>query len=256
MTDQPDAPTGEGGRPRFAFVIPVYNHPKTVAGVVAKVSAYGLPVFVVDDGSDDETRRVLDELGDVTLIRHDRNRGKGVALTTGLYAAAAVADWAVALDADGQHDPKDARALMAAAVELGRGVVVGNRLGMLGPHIPWTSRFGRGFSNFWVRASGGPRIGDSQSGYRVYPLPDVLQWGARSERFQWEVEILVRANWVGVPVREVDISVDYAPVGGRVSHFRPWTDFWRNSATFTGLIFRRLFTRRTTRAKLLPPPAQ
>lgn len=242
--------------PRFAFVIPVYNHAATVAAVVEGVRSYGRPVFVVDDGSTDETRRVLDALTGVELIRHDRNRGKGAALESGLRAAAAVADWAVALDADGQHDPADAAALMAEAGRQDgqdRAVVIGNRLGMMKDHIPWTSRFGRGFSNFWVRASGGPRVMDSQSGFRAYPLPDVLRWGARAKRFEWEVEILVRAAWKGVRVCELDVSVHYAPRAERVSHFRPWTDFWRNFATFTGLIFRRLFTGRARRARLLPP---
>jgi glycosyltransferase involved in cell wall biosynthesis len=250
MTDPAQKPQ----RDRFAFLIPVYNHAAQLPAVVAGVRQYGCPVFVVDDGSTDETRQRLAALEGVELLRHPHNRGKGAALLTGMAAAARVADWAITLDADGQHDPADAAALMAAARKRPRSLLLGNRLGMLGPHIPWTSRFGRGFSNFWVRAAGGPRVADSQSGYRVYPLPEVLRWGARSRRFQFEVEILVLARWHGMPVSEVDISVHYAPRGERVSHFKPWTDFWRNSATFSGLIARRLLLSRRRRARLLPPP--
>jgi len=238
---------------RFAFVIPVYNHSASVAGVVEGVRRHACPVFVVDDGSTDRTRQVLDSLVGVELLRHERNQGKGVALMTGLAAAARVADFGISIDADGQHDPADARLLMDAARRFGRALIVGNRLGMLGPHIPWTSRFGRGFSNFWVRAAGGPRIGDSQSGYRIYPLPEVLRLGSRARRFQWEVEILVLAHWKGLAVHELDVSVHYAPRGERISHFRPWADFWRNSATFSGLIFKRLFVPRSRRVRLLPP---
>lgn len=244
---------------RFAFVIPAYNHGGTLEGVIRGVASLGLPVFVVDDGSSDDTPAVLTRLADeglpgLTVLTHPENRGKGAALMTGLSAAARVADWAVSIDADGQHDPADAGPLMDEARRRGRAIVIGNRLGMQGPHTPWTSRFGRGFSNFWVRASGGPPIADSQSGYRVYPLPDVLCWGSRSRRFQWEVEIVVLAHWFRVPVCEVDISVHYAPRGERISHFRPWVDFWRNSATFTSLIVRRIFVPRTRRTRLLPPP--
>ncbi len=248
-------PGGSGDADRFAFVIPVYNHAGSVASVVEGLRRYAAPIFVVDDGSTDEIRDVLSGLHDVELISHPENRGKGAALLSGMTAAARVADWAVSIDADGQHDPADAEALMATARRQGRAMIVGRRLGMLGPDIPWTSRFGRGFSNFWVRASGGPRIADSQSGFRIYPLPDVLRWGSRALRFQWEVEILVLARWKGVPVSEVDISVDYAPFGERISHFRPWVDFFRNTATFTSLIFRRLFVPRRSRARLLAPPS-
>ncbi len=244
----------DGTANEFAFVIPVYNHSKSMPWLVQAVSQYGFPVFVVDDGSDEETKSTLESLDGIVLLRHDTNMGKGAALLTGMSEAAKIARWAITLDADGQHDPRDAALLMAEAKNIHRGIIVGNRRGMLGPHIPWTSRFGRGFSNFWVRASGGPKVSDTQSGYRVYPLPEVLMWASRAHRFQWEVEILVLAHWHGVPIKEVPVSVNYEPKGIRISHFRPWVDFWRNSATFTGLIFKRIFLPRRKRAKLIPPP--
>lgn len=233
---------------RFAFVVPVYNHGARLAEVVAGLRPYGLPVFVVDDGSTDETRQVLAMLADVLLLRHAENRGKGAALLTGFRAAAAVADFAVSLDADGQHDPRDCARLISRARAVGRGLVIGRRQGMRSLHTPWTSRFGRGFSNFWVRAAGGPRIGDSQSGFRAYPLPDVLRWGVRARRFQFEVEILAQAAWRGVPIVEEDVSVRYEP--DRTSHFRPFVDFCRNSGTFSRLIATRLLVPRTRRARL------
>ncbi len=253
MTQETQA-SGKTGAHEFAFVIPVYNHSKSIKHVVDGLRQYGFPVFVVDDGSEDETRKVLESLNDVVLLRHETNKGKGAALLTGMNEAAKVSKWAITLDADGQHDPADAALLVAEAKKTTKGVIVGNRRGMIGPHIPWTSRFGRGFSNFWVRAAGGPEVSDTQSGYRIYPLPDVLTWGSRARRFQFEVEILVLAHWHDIPVREVQVGVNYEPRGGRISHFRPWVDFWRNSATFTGLIFRRIFIPKKVRSRLLPPP--
>jgi len=240
--------------PRFAFVIPVYDHPRSLPRVVAGARTYACPVFVVDDGSGAEARAALDALPGITLLRHPENRGKGAALLTGLAAAAGVADYAVCLDADGQHDPADAAGLMAAAASGPRRILVGRRRGMHGPHIPWTSRFGRKFSNFWVWASGGPPLLDTQSGYRLYPLPEVLRLGSRARRFQWEVEIVVLAHWKGLPVEEREVGVVYDPPGGRVSHFRPWTDFWRNARTFMRLILTRLCVSRARRARWLPAP--
>ena len=166
--------------------------------------------------------------------------GKGAALMTGFAEAAKIADWAISLDADGQHNPSDAIPMIRSIPKGKRPIVVGMRNGMMGPDVPWTSRFGRKFSNFWVWVSGGPSITDSQSGFRIYPLPEALQLKVAARRFQFEVEILVKAGWKGVPVLEIPVSVNYQPEGERISHFRPFIDFVRNSYTFMRLILQRL----------------
>lgn len=226
---------------RFAVIIPVYNHGPSVENVIAEALKLNLPVFVVDDGSTDDTYDRIRRFTDIRILRHGKNKGKGAAIMTGFQEAARIVDWGVTLDADGQHDPRDARALIRAAEKSGRAVVVGRRTGMDNPHVQWTSRFGRKFSNFWVRVCGGPWISDSQSGFRVYPLPEVMEWGVASRRFEFEVEVLVRAHWNGVSVVEVPVGVNYLPPGERISHFRPWVDFSRNAKTFTRLIVRRIF---------------
>jgi glycosyltransferase involved in cell wall biosynthesis len=226
---------------RVVVIIPVYNHGTEVGAVIERTRPLGLPIFVVDDGSTDETPQVLQGLEGITVLRHPVNRGKGAALLTGFAAAAPTCDYALTLDADGQHDPSDGPALLAVARQGERVLVVGNRQGMAQDTVPWTSRFGRRFSNFWVWVSGGPWIGDSQSGFRLYPLPETLALGVLARRYQFEVEVLVRARQSGIATVEVPVSVVYQPKGVRVSHFRPWRDFLRNSATFTRLIWARLF---------------
>ena len=226
---------------RFAFVIPVYNHAATVAQVIKDAQKMGYPVFVVDDGSTDNTYDQIKEIAGIQILRHPQNQGKGAAIMTGFAAAAAVADWAITIDADGQHYPEDAKILIKALPKKSRPIVVGARADMTGEHVPWTSSFGRKFSNFWVRTSGGPKISDSQSGFRIYPLPEALHLKTKARRFQFEVEILVQAKRNGIPVIEAPVRVRYNPEGGRISHFRPFVDFLRNSSTFTRLIFRRIF---------------
>lgn len=231
---------------RFAVIIPVYNHATTVAQVVRQAQALGYPVFVVDDGSTDETPQRLMAINGITLLHHSKNEGKGAAIITGFMAASHVADFAITLDADGQHYPEDALKLIEVIPSKKRPIVIGAREGMTarqGAHIPWTSRFGRKFSNFWVRMSGGPKLSDSQSGMRIYPLPESMSLNIRARRFQFEVEILVQAKRRGIPIIEVPIRVVYSPDGLRVSHFRPFVDFLRNSKTFTRLIFTRIFSR-------------
>lgn len=226
---------------RFAVLIPVYNHAGGVVSVIERVLALDLPVWVVDDGSTDGTAAGLARFGGITVLRHEKNRGKGAALLTGFEAMAGKADWAVTLDADGQHDPKDVSGLIRTIPTGLRPIVIGRREGMVGDDVPWTSRFGRKFSNFWVRAAGGPVLSDTQSGMRIYPLPEALGLGVRARRFQFEVEILVRARWQGIPIVEAPVHVSYTTPGmKRISHFRPFVDFCRNSGTFSRLIFLRI----------------
>ena len=220
-----------------------------IEAVIESALELNLPVIVVDDGSTDSGPNRIKNIDGLQYLRHRENRGKGAAIMTGFERAAQIAaNWAVTIDADGQHQPEDALNLIRVIPEGSRPLVVGMRQGMIGRDVPWTSRFGRKFSNFWVRISGGPAMTDSQSGFRLYPLPESMNLGVKARRFQFEVEILVRAAWANIPVIEVPVRVSYAGKSQRISHFRPLVDFLRNTRTFYQLITRRLlvhpFTRR------------
>ncbi len=229
---------------RTCFVIPVYNHYATVWDVIDEARKTGFPVIVVDDGSTDKMAdidpRTDKRLVDITFIRHTSNWGKGAALITGFRVAAKKSAWAISVDADGQHHPADYHSLVRAILPGIRPIVVGKRLGMDSRKIPWTGRYGRKFSNFWVRLAGGPGVTDTQSGFRLYPLPEVLDLDTHAKRFQFEVEVLVKARWHGLPVLEAPVSVHYPPGVARVSHFRPFVDFMRNTVVFSRLIFQRI----------------
>jgi len=240
----PDARLTDMPRHRVAVVIPVYNHEQMVADVVQGSLNLGIPVIVVDDGSTDATYDQIRRIEGIHILRHRSNRGKGAALLTGFAAAAKLSDWAISLDADGQHNPEDAQRLIDAIPETGRPIIIGRREGMLGADVPWTSRFGREFSNFWVRMSGGPAVADSQSGFRAYPLPECLHLGVSTRRFQFEIEILVKAEWSHMAVTEVPVCVSYRPGIRRISHFHPFLDFLRNTALFSRLITYRILTLR------------
>jgi len=225
---------------RYAIVIPAYNHGTQVRGVVEKCLQLRLPVIVVDDGSTDATPYVLASLSGVTVIHHKKNQGKGASLLTGFAAALRLADWAITIDADGQHDPEDILSLIQAVPGGQRPFVIGKRTGMEHGNVPWTSRWGRRFANFWVWISCGRWLSDSQSGFRVYPLPETLHLGTKAKRYQFEVEVLVRAVWCGIPIIEAPVRALYGPLEERVSHFRPWLDFWRNTRTFARLVATRV----------------
>lgn len=240
LTRRPVSQTGS--KRKAAVVIPVYNHEQMVAGVVQRSLSLGLPVIVVDDGSTDGTYEQIKRIEGIRLLRHRSNRGKGAALLTGFAAAAELSDWAITLDADGQHNPEDVQTLIDAIPADERPIIIGKREGMFGPDVPWTSRFGREFSNFWVWVSGGPVVADSQSGFRAYPLPECLHLGVVARRFQFEIEVLVKANWSRMPVTEASVRVSYTPGSRRISHFHPFFDFLRNTGLFSRLITHRILT--------------
>ena len=225
---------------RTAFIIPIYNHADAIGAVIDKLQTFKCPLYVIDDGSTDDTPKVLESLSGVTVIRHPINQGKGAALMTGFAAAAPLADWAITLDADGQHDPADALSLIKTVADGKRSLVVGRRTHMLEKGAPWTSRWGRGFSNFWVWACSGLLLSDTQSGFRLYPLPETLRLAPRDKRFQFEVEVLVLAAWSGMMIREASVSTQYLTPDKKISHFRPWMDFWRNTVTFSRLLAMRV----------------
>jgi glycosyltransferase involved in cell wall biosynthesis len=138
---------------RFAVLIPVYNHVGGVVSVVERALALGLPVWVVDDGSTDGTAAALEQFSGIQVLRHEKNRGKGEAILTGLAAMNGKADWAVTLDADGQHDPADVPGLMRAIPVGGRPIVIGRREGMMGEDVPGRAASG---GNFPISGSGRP----------------------------------------------------------------------------------------------------
>ncbi len=226
-----------------AVIIPVYNHGRQIGAVIRRTLQLGLPVFVVDDGSTDDTAENIAAIDGICILHHSANKGKGASLLTGFAAARKEGcDYAITLDGDGQHNPEDAIKLLNAVSGGERCIVIGRRQGMDGrKNVPWTSRFGRKFSNFWVWTAGGPWVEDSQSGFRLYPVPEVLELAVRARRYQFEVEVLVKARQQGIKIKEVPVQVIYQPRGERVSHFRPWLDFHRNSAVFSRLIFSRIF---------------
>ena len=124
----------------------------------------------------------------------------------------------VTIDADGQHDPADFLRFLPIIRENPLAVVVGKRV-FDKNNSPSLSRFGRSFSNFWFRVQTSSSLKDTQSGFRAYPIA-VLNWlKLHDKRYSFEVEVLVKAAWAGIEIKEVDISVYYPPSRDRISHF-------------------------------------
>jgi len=224
---------------KILLVIPLYNHGATVRTVVEKGLEAGWPVLVVDDGSSDGGLDRVGDLGCATL-RFEVNRGKGAAILAGARWAAE-RDYAriITVDADDQLDPGEARLLAEAAGDP-QALVIGARR-MDRSNAPGASLFGRRFSNFWVRLECGRDLADTQSGYRLYPVRELLQLAPRCRRYDFEVEVLTRAAWSGLPILTVEVSVNYPPGAERVSHFHQLKDNLRLTALHSRLVLRALW---------------
>lgn len=222
-------------------VIPTYQNAKTLLKVVSDVHRVVDTVFVVDDGSNDDTAALLDKATGnerpEKVLTHAKNQGKGAALKTGLtYARQQGFHYAVTVDADGQHRADDIPALLKAVEEEPDALAIGSR-GLQHENMPAKSTFANRFSNFWFALQTFQRLPDTQSGLRVYPLRRLhgLRW--MSARYEAELTLLVFSAWAGVKLLPVPVSVYYPPRDQRVTHFRPGRDFTRISVLNTLLCF-------------------
>ncbi len=228
------------GKLKILLVIPVYNHGSTLVEVTDKALSTGYPVLVVDDGSSDGGWRGLAGL-QCQLHRLPCNMGKGAAILAGARLAMEQGfDAIISLDADGQHDPGEVRLLAGEAESGGWPTIVIGARQMVQETVPGSSLWGRSFSNFWVRLESGVDLDDTQSGMRLYPVKELLSLKLTKTRYDFEVEVLVKALWSGVFVRSVPVSVYYPPRHERVSHFHKIRDNWRLTRLHTALVCRRL----------------
>jgi uncharacterized protein (DUF2062 family) len=222
------------------LLIPLYNHGATVRTVVEKGLAAGWPVLVVDDGSTDDGLDRVSDLACATM-RFEINRGKGAAILAGArWAAGHGYQMIVTVDADDQLDPGETRFLVEAAAGKEQALVIGARR-MDRRNAPGSSLFGRRFSNFWVRLECGRDLPDTQSGFRLYPVRELLQLATGCRRYDFEVEVLTRAAWAGLPILSVPVSVRYPSGTERVSHFHQFKDNLRLTCLHTRLVLRALW---------------
>ncbi len=205
------------------IIVPTYNNPLTIKDVAFDIVNHGYKLIIIDDGSDIEVEKLFTEVekDNITFVKHEINKGKGEAITSGVVKAKELGyTHVVSLDGDGQHLASQIKYLIEACN--GDEIIIGARNFDI-DNIPNGSKFGRWFSNFWACWDTGYEITDSLSGFRVYPI-SILDLVIKTTRFDWEMEVLVRHADSGKSIKEVIIECYYPTAEERVSHFRKFWD--------------------------------
>lgn len=214
---------------RPCIIIPIYDHEDTIAKRIAALAPYRLHCFIIDDGSGEPTRRQLENLASknsaLTIRRIEKNTGKGAAVMLGLQMASRRGyTHALQIDADEQHDASDVPRLLAMAEKHPEAVVAGQPV--LDDSLPAIRRWSRRITHFWVGIETfSLEPPDTMCGLRVYPVAPTLELIEKARpgrRMDFDIEIMVRMIWAGVPLVTLPVRVRY-PLGGK-SHFMYFRD--------------------------------
>ena len=215
-----------------AVVIPALDAAASIRAVVdsTRCAVPNATIIVVDDGSADATAALARKAG-AKVVRLEENRGKGAALRAGIAVAVQEGSGAIiTLDADGQHDPAHALALLAALDTAD--IAIGTRT-RRGTMMPIRRRLTNALANSAVTRLTGAVIEDSQSGFRAIRRRVAQEVHGVGDRFEYETDFLIRACRAGLRIVSVPIPTIY---GGR-SHFRSFADsasivrtLWRHRA--------------------------
>ncbi len=220
----------------ICVIVPTYNNAATLAPLLNDLAEYTEQIIVINDGSTDHTSGILSEFQALEIVSYPQNRGKGYALRQGLAMAYSLGyRFAISIDSDGQHFASDLPRFLKV-LEGNEGSIIMGVRNMNQMAVPGKSNFGRKFSNFWFEVETGLRLKDTQSGYRLYPVKELHGIRFVTNKFEFEIEVLVRSAWEGIPITEVPVKVYYAEKDKRVSHFRPFRDFTRISVLNTVLV--------------------
>ncbi|MEO5892548.1 MAG: DUF2062 domain-containing protein [Ferruginibacter sp.] len=221
---------------RACVIIPTYNNASTLAKVISDVAFYTTNIIVVNDGSTDDTVIIAGKFPFIKLLSYPKNVGKGWALRKAFaFASELNYKFAITIDSDGQHFAKDLPTFINRLQLVPDAIIIGSR-NMDQASVPGKSSFGHKFSNFWFKVETGINCPDTQSGYRLYPIWLLKDINFITRKYEFEIEVLVRAAWKGIKIESVPVSVYYPPKDERISHFRPFKDFTRISILNTFLV--------------------
>jgi len=192
------------------IVLPAYNEEKVIRDTLEEIRSAGYSnIIVVDDGSRDQTYEKVRAVPGVVALRHRLNRGKGAATKTGIEAAKLLdATTIVTMDSDGQHNPADIARLIEPIQKNHCDVVLGTRL--KDPRgMPWYKILANWVGNAITWYFYGLWVSDSQSGFRAYSRHASELINTKTDRYEYDSEVIREIYLYKLKYREVPIEVRY-----------------------------------------------
>jgi len=190
-------------------IIPAHNESKHIVQVLKQACQFVDYLIVVDDGSTDDTYDLVKAIGgNVKVLRHSINLGKGAALKTGCEAALMLkTDIIVCMDADGQHNPKHISKFIELLANQPVDVVFGSR--EFNSHMPFTMMMGNYLLSWLINWLFHVKIHDSQSGYRAFTSLAYQQLKWESTGYQVETEMIAHVSEANLRYAEFTIETIY-----------------------------------------------
>ena len=196
-------------QPLLSVIMPVYNEQETLTEILTRVRAVDLEkeIVVVDDGSSDGTRDILKEeekKGDLKILYHEVNKGKGAAVRTGLEHASG--DFIIIQDADLEYDPREYPKLLKPILEGEAEVVYGSRSLVFKETMFLLQALGNKIVTLATNLLYGIALSDMETCYKVFRAEVITSIPLRSRRFELEPEITAKLLKRGYRIHEVPIS--------------------------------------------------
>ena len=194
---------------KVAIGIPAYNEEKNIASVISKLSKFGYSIIVCDDGSDDQTNQIAEKMG-ALVITHKKNLGYGAAIGSLFFKAKDMGlDVLVTMDADGQHRPKDVKAVLDPILKEEADIVIGSRFLVENKEMPSYRKTGIKMITKLANTALDKQITDSQSGFRGYNKRVLSVISPTESGMGVSNEILIKASKQGFKIDEAPIKVSY-----------------------------------------------
>lgn len=220
---------------KTCVLIPSYNEAKTIGGIVKLLVGRGLTVYVVDDGSVDNTASEASRQG-AKVIRNSKNMGKGAALRKGFEGIlAGVYDSVIIMDGDDQHDVTDIAHLIKKMRETGAGIVIGNRM-LDTSSMPYIRIAVNSLMSNIISKLAGQYMPDTQCGFRLIRREVLERIVLRSDRYEIESEMILKAAKKGFRIESIPVKTVYK---GQKSKINPVFDTIRFIAFLIRLFFER-----------------
>lgn len=226
---------------KYAFLIPFYNHPNKINELCEALKKYNLEILIVNDGSNEESSKIINAIDGVKILNLAQNMGKGAAIKAGVkFLLENDFTHALQLDADMQHNILDIPKFLKQSEDNENSLICGSPV--YDDSAPKSRMLGRKLTNFWIYINtfGGLKD-DGMCGFRLYPIKLLKNIFAdtKGNKMDFDIEILVRAYWAKINFKWIKTKVKYEP--SNISHFKSFEDNYLISSMHTRMFFYMLY---------------